>query len=716
MRLLVHEVLPILVVVGVAAGAGFGWVAALAAVAGSAWIILRREREILTERVRLQAVEAKSWQTHAAWLRAALDNMPDAVVVADENARPRVFNPAAERMLGLGPTDDPPSQWSARYGTYYADGVTPYPSEKLPIVRALGGQEADEPDMFLRNERRDGLWLSASARPLRHEDGAPWGAVLVCHDMTDRKRAVEEIQRLNAELESRVRIRTASLQAANDRLAREIEEREQVTEALRQSEKLLRTIVDHTPSPIYVKDLEGRYLVAPHYYEQRILQQGETTLGKTDYDVFPTEVADTLRAHDRQVIELGSVMHFEESVPIPSRGVVTMLSSKFPLFDDDGRPWAVCGISTDITERKQMEAELQRSEAALSALFESTNDAVWSVDRDYRVVAMNSAVKTHFAQVFGEAGGSFAHLSDEQRRSWRELYDRVFAGERLTTERAVKVGGMMKHFLISMSPIREGTAVTGATVFSHDISDLRHSEDLARAHQAELTHVLRLGTLGEVAAALAHEINQPLGVIANCAGACSRWVESGSPRPHDLQRGLKMIASEAIRAGEIIRRLRDLARKGEGSMQVVDVNAIVRRAAELMEPETRLRGISLRIEPANDLPRVCADGIQIEQVVLNLLLNGVEAMQTSPVRALAVSTAFNNGHVVVSVRDSGVGLEPSAREHVFDAFFTTKTNGLGMGLAISRRIVDAHGGQLCCEPNAGGPGSTFSFSLPVGPL
>src|SRR5262245_29670937 len=118
-RLFVHGALPLLVVVGVTAAAGFAWVAALTAVAGAAWIILRREREILTERVRLHAAEAKSWRTRAAWLRAALDNMPNAVVVADENARPQVFNPAAERMLGLGPTDHPPSQWSARYGTYY---------------------------------------------------------------------------------------------------------------------------------------------------------------------------------------------------------------------------------------------------------------------------------------------------------------------------------------------------------------------------------------------------------------------------------------------------------------------------------------------------------------------------------------------------------------------------------------------------------------------
>jgi PAS domain S-box-containing protein len=716
-RLLIHDALPLLIVVGVTAAAGFAWIAAFAAVAGSAWIILRREREILSERVRLHAAEAKSWQTRAAWLRAALDNMPDAVVVADENARPQIFNSAAERMLGLGPTDDPPSEWSARYGAYYADGVTPYPTERLPMVRALGGEEADEPDMFLRNERRDGLWLSASARPLRREDGTPWGAVLVCHDMTERKRAVEEIRRLNAELESRVRARTASLQAANDQLAREIEGREQVTEALRQNEKLLRTIVEHTPSPIYVKDLEGRYLVVPQYYEQHMLQLGETTVGMTDYEVFSKEVADTLRAHDRQVIEQGRVMHFEECVPIPSRGTVTMLSSKFPLFDDAGRPWALCGISTDITERKQMEAELQRSEAALSALVESTNDAVWSVDREYHVVTMNSAVKRHFAQVFGgEPGGAFAdRLSDQQRRSWRELYDRVFAGERVTTEKTVTVDGVTQHFLISMSPIREGTEVTGATVFSHDISDLRHIQELARAHQAELTHVLRVGTLGEIASALAHEINQPLCAISNYAAACSRGIESGSTGPRDLRRALEMIASEALRAGEIIRRLRDLARKGQSGVQMVDLNGVVRRAAELMGPETQLRGISLRVEPANDLPRVCADDIQIEQVVINLMLNGVEAMQTSPVKELAVATAIDNGHVVVSVRDSGVGLEPTVREHVFDAFFTTKANGLGMGLAISRRIVDAHGGQLCGEPNPSGPGSTFSFSLPVAP-
>lgn len=714
----IRDVLPLVVLVGVIAAAGFAWAAALVAVAGVAWIVVRREREILAERMRLQAVEVESWQTQARWLRAAFDHMPDAVVVADEHARLQVFNSAAERMLGLGPTDAPPPEWSTRYGTFYADGITPYPSERLPLVRALGGAEADEPDMFLRNERQEGLWLSASARPLRREDGTPWGAVLVCHDMTERKRAVEEIQRLNAELENRVRARTASLQAANDRLAQEIHERGQVAEALRQSEKLLRNIIDHTPSPIYVKDLEGRYLLLPQSYEQHLRQLGESTIDKTDYDVLPKEVADTLRAHDRQVIEHGRVMHFEESVPVPEGGIVTMLSSKFPLLDDAGRPWALCGISTDITERKQMEAELQRSEAALSALIESTNDAVWSVDRDYQVVKMNAAVQRHFAQVFGEAqvGGSFAgDLSDEQRRSWRALYDRVFAGERVTTEKTVRVGSATKHFLISISPIRTGTEVTGATVFSHDISDLRATEDLARAHQAELTHVLRLGTLGEIASALAHEINQPLCAISNSAAACSRWVQKGNAPPGDLQRALEMIASEAIRGGEIIRRLRELARKGEGSVQAVDLNVIVRRAAELMEPETRLRGIALRVEPSDNLPSVFADGIQIEQVVLNLLLNGVEAMQTSSVKELAVSTTSSNGHVVVAVRDSGVGLEPSVREHVFDSFFTTKANGLGMGLAISRRIIDAHGGQLSGEPNATGPGSTFSFSLPVTP-
>jgi len=275
------------------------------------------------------------------------------------------------------------------------------------------------------------------------------------------------------------------------------------------------------------------------------------------------------------------------------------------------------------------------------------------------------------------------------------------------------IEGVPHHYLVSGSPIREGDAITGVVAFSRDITELHDTAELARRNQADLTHVLRVGTMGEVAAGLAHEINQPLGAIANYAAACSRSLDAGAAATHDLHRGLELISAEALRAGEIIRRLRDLARKGQESMQTVDLNSLVRNAVRLMEPEARLQSISLRVDTENELPSVYADPIQIEQVILNLMLNAIESMQSTADKLLSVRTGWVDGQVHVSIRDTGVGLDADHAERAFDPFFTTKPKGLGMGLAISRRIVEAHGGHLSGTANEEGRGSTFVFALPI---
>jgi PAS domain S-box-containing protein len=256
-------------------------------------------------------------------------------------------------------------------------------------------------------------------------------------------------------------------------------------------------------------------------------------------------------------------------------------------------------------------------------------------------------------------------------------------------------------------------AVRGFVFNARDITLRRQAETDLRRNQAELTHVLRLGTISEIAAALGHEINQPLAAISNYASACARRLDPGSGSSPELQRGLQLISAEALRAGRIVRSLRDLSRKGEAGMEVIDVNAVVQRAVELMEPQARLQGIAVRVQTAKDLPGVYADGIQIEQVVLNLLLNGIESMHASPVRILSASTARHDERIEVCVRDTGVGLDPAARDRVFEPFFTTKPTGLGMGLAISRRIIEAHGGAFRVVPNSDGRGSSFSFWLPL---
>lgn len=255
-------------------------------------------------------------------------------------------------------------------------------------------------------------------------------------------------------------------------------------------------------------------------------------------------------------------------------------------------------------------------------------------------------------------------------------------------------------------------AVRGFVFNARDITQRRQTETDLRHNQAELTHVLRLGTIGEIASTLAHEINQPLAAISNYASACARWLDSGAGSSRELQRGLQLISAEALRAGRIVHGLRDLSRKGDGGMEMIDVNGVVRRAADLMEPEARQQGISLRLQTSGDLPSVHADAIQIEQVVLNLLLNGIESMQASPLKILSASTACAAGQVEVCVRDTGVGIDPAVGNRVFDPYFTTKPTGLGMGLAISRRIIKAHGGDLRIMTNPDGRGSAFSFSLP----
>ena len=262
-------------------------------------------------------------------------------------------------------------------------------------------------------------------------------------------------------------------------------------------------------------------------------------------------------------------------------------------------------------------------------------------------------------------------------------------------------------------------AVRGFVFNARDVTQRRQMETDLRRSQAELTHVLRLGTISEIASSLAHEINQPLAAISNYAGACARRIDAGEESSPELRHGLQLIAAEALRAGRIVHGLRDLSRKGDTGMEMVDLNAVVLSAAELMKPQACLQVITLRVQTSEDEPSIYAVGIQIEQVVLNVLLNGIESMQSSRIKVLSASVACVDGQVEVCVRDTGVGLDPAVGTRVFEPFFTTKPTGLGMGLAISRRIIEAHGGEFHGAANPDGRGSTSRFRFPScssGPL
>jgi C4-dicarboxylate-specific signal transduction histidine kinase len=251
----------------------------------------------------------------------------------------------------------------------------------------------------------------------------------------------------------------------------------------------------------------------------------------------------------------------------------------------------------------------------------------------------------------------------------------------------------------------------------HDVTDRRHAEDEARQLQDRLTHFSRLSTMGEMAAGLAHEINQPLSAIATYAQASQRFLKQPEPDIAEVVAALEQINTQALRAGEVIRRLRNFVKNREVKREAVDCGRLLDDLRTLAETDARLHNIRLRIDVDDALPTVYADPIQLQQVVLNLVRNAIDAMAEAPEdrrEVVLMTRVSGEGEIEITVADHGSGLAPEATEHLFNPFFTTKSGGTGLGLAISKSIVRAHGGRLWHTPNEGS-GARFHFTLPVSP-
>jgi two-component system sensor histidine kinase TtrS len=248
---------------------------------------------------------------------------------------------------------------------------------------------------------------------------------------------------------------------------------------------------------------------------------------------------------------------------------------------------------------------------------------------------------------------------------------------------------------------------------TEDVTAQWQAQEEAHQHQAALAHVLRLRTMDAMAAQLAHEINQPLGAIANFANGLAARLAPDENTREDVRYAVACIAREALRAGEIIRQIRRFVEKRTLNRTPEDIDTVIRETVLLVQPEARRLRIALRLDLAGDIPPLDIDAIHIQQVVLNLLRNAVESVaerSNGPGEVLVRTATGADGGVEVTVTDTGMGLPPDTGR-LFDPFFTTKNGGLGMGLAIARSIVVAHGGDMAAAPNAGG-GATFRFTLP----
>ena len=239
-------------------------------------------------------------------------------------------------------------------------------------------------------------------------------------------------------------------------------------------------------------------------------------------------------------------------------------------------------------------------------------------------------------------------------------------------------------------------------------------EGLIRA-QAEIARIARITTMGELAASIAHELNQPLGSIVTSGDACLRWLGTKPPNLDEVLQAVEAIIRDGTRASGVLVRIRGLLRRGERLRERSDINDVIREVIALSDGELRRNSVSLRTEMPRDLPPVVVDRILMQQVILNLIMNAMEAMRavSDRVRVLRIRTEEQaSGRIVVLVQDSGVGVDPKHSSRMFEAFYTTKVEGIGMGLTISRSIVEAHGGRLWAVAKDG-PGSTFCLTLPI---
>jgi signal transduction histidine kinase len=265
-----------------------------------------------------------------------------------------------------------------------------------------------------------------------------------------------------------------------------------------------------------------------------------------------------------------------------------------------------------------------------------------------------------------------------------------------------------------LTNIRERERVEAA--LREQLTERKRTEEALREAQAELAHVTRVMTMGELTALIAHEINQPLAAVVTNANACLRWLMGPIPNLDEAREALARITRDGNRASDVIGRIRALVKKSGTEKARLDLNEAIQEVVGLVQSEIQKSGVTLQMELADDLPQILGNRVQLQQVILNLVMNGIEAMDTvtdRPREILIRSCEHESDQLLIAVQDSGVGIDSQNLGKIFDAFYTTKPQGMGMGLAISRSIVENHGGRLWAVPNDS-PGATFQFTLDVG--
>jgi len=491
--------------------------------------------------------------------------------------------------------------------------------------------------------------------------------------------------------------------------------------ARQQTEQRWRTAFERLGIGIIMADFTGHFFAANSVFQNM--------LGYTESELYQLTFVDVTYEEDRKAnLELvrelveGKRQHFQlEKRYCRKDGTLLWVRTNVALVPGMGdvAPFWV-GIVEDITERKLAEDKLRASERSLRELTETIPQMLWSADADGANDYCNQRVLDYTglsAEEVRGAGWKKAVHQDDVEKMAQAWIAAVSTGKPFQYEyRLLRAADHAYRWCIcSALPLRdqEGRIIKwfGSVVDLHDWKEAQHA--LQRT-QVELARVSRLTTMGELAASIAHEVNQPLTAVTNTSNACLRLLAEHNLEPAVLRRALEAIVADGTRASAVIARIRAFIMKAPAEKNALDINEVIQEVLALTGRELDENRVLLERQLIKALPLVLGDRVQLQQVLLNLIMNGIEAMTAVANRPRLLwvqSRIAESGHVLVAVRDWGIGLGLEA-ERVFTPFFTTKANGMGMGLSISRSLVEAHGGRLWAEPNSL-HGAVFCFTLPV---
>jgi PAS domain S-box-containing protein len=394
------------------------------------------------------------------------------------------------------------------------------------------------------------------------------------------------------------------------------------------------------------------------------------------------------------------------------------LQQAVPLRDADGKVLKFVGTTTDIDDQKRAQEELRASENNFRRIVDNIPGLVATLDPGGEVQLVNQQFLDYFGKSLDEINSwrvnDFLH-PDDLHRVETAFTHAMTTGTALSEEfRYRRADGVYRWFHARVFPMLDPDGrIARWYALSTDIDDRKRTEDaLNRAH-SELAHVTRVATLNAMTASIAHEVNQPLSGIITNASTCLRMLKNDPPNMDGVRETVQRTLRDGNRAAEVMTRLRTLFSKKQIDIEPLDLNEATREVVALLTGELQRNNVILKYEFNDRLPAVNGDRVQLQQVILNLIRNGSDAMDavSDRPRLLLIRTETDGDHVTFSVQDSGTGFDPEVSERLFESFFTTKAGGMGIGLSVSRSIVEAHHGRLWAVQNDG-PGATFAFSIP----